>query len=320
MNPSSTQTANITATYYAGGKVVNSKTLQVNPLMRGTTSPHDLGINQQVAIKVTSDVGVVVERPLYFKDSDSSTLSNVGSSVTGAASAVGATALGNDWLFAEGFTGKNFQEYLVLANFTNTDTTATVTLEYSNGSQQSVPVTVPALSQIYFDVNYYGAHPIVGGLVTTGDVSAEVTTPTASIVAERLMYFIFRGLPGGTDAVGEAGPSSHSVYAFAEGFTHGSFSEFLTLQNPNTTDEDAVVTLFANSSIIQRTVHLPKQSRTTVDVNSLVVPMAQAYAPNKYEVSLDVQALNGTIVAERPMYFNYNGSTGATDVFGYTGN
>jgi hypothetical protein len=51
-----------------------------------------------------------------------------------------------------------------------------------------------------------------------------------------------------------------------------------------------------------------------------VVPIAQANPSAGYEVSLAVWATSGTIVAERPMYFNYhNIAQGGTDVVGYTG-
>jgi kumamolisin len=317
LNPSTTQTANVTFTYYANGQTVGTKTIAVGPLMRGTSSPGDIGIQSQVAIQATSDIGVVIERPLYFKDN----VPTAGGTVTGAASAVGATALGNDWLFAEGYTGGNFQEYLVLANFTNTDTTANVKLEYSNGQQQNVPVQVKAFSQTYFDVNNANANPVSGcNCTTTTENSAEVTSSSASIVAERLMYFHFNGFPGGTDTVGERGPSTHANYAFAEGYTATNFTEFLTLQNPNTQVVTVVVTMFANGNgtIVQKMLQLKPQSRTTMSINNFVVPIAQAYGGN-YEVSINVQALNGTVVAERPLYFNYAGTTGATDVLGYTG-
>jgi hypothetical protein len=318
LNPSTTQNANVTFTYYAKGQIVGTHTLTVGPQMRGTSTPADAGVTVQAAIQATSDIGVVIERPLYFKDN----VPNAGGTVTGAASAVGATSLGNDWLFAEGYTGGQFQEYLVLANFTNTDTTANVKLEYSNGQQQNVSVPVKAFSQFYFDVNNANANPVSGCNCSsgTGETSAEVTSPSASIVAERLMYFRFNGVPGGTDAVGEQGPSSHANYAFAEGYTAPNFTEFLTLQNPNTQAVTVAVTMFANGdgTIVQKTLQLKPQSRTTIGVNDIVVPIAQAYGGN-YVVSVTVQALNGTIVVERPLYFNYAGSTGATDVLGYTG-
>ncbi len=323
LNPSATQTANVTVNYYAQGALVGSKVVQVGPLQRGTTTPSEAGVTTQAAIEATSDIGVVIERPMYFKDN----IATAGGVTTGAASAVGATSLGgsagSDWLFAEGYTATDFQEYLVLANFTSSDTTASVKLEYSNGQQQVVPVIVPAYSQYYFDVNNAYSHPVSGcGCTPTYDVSAEVTAPTASIVAERLMYFHYlTKIIGGTDVVGQAGPSSQANYSFAEGYTATNFYDFITLQNPNTTAVNVVVTLYANGTVVQKTLKLAAQSRSTVNVDSLVVPMAAAYSPHDYNVSATVQALNGTVVAERPLYFIYsnNGATGASAVLGYTG-
>jgi hypothetical protein len=332
LNPSQTNTAHVVITYYSQGATVGTENVDVGPLQRGTGAPSFTGIHQQVAIKVTSDIGIVVERPMYFSDN----IPAAGGSTTGAASAVAATTLGSnagsDWLFAEGYTGTNFQEYLVLANFTSTNATATVKLEYTNGTVQSVPITVNALSQYYVDVNNAFGHPAAGcGCTPTTSVSAEVTSPTASIVVERLMYFHYgpARISGGTDAVGEAGPSSHAVYAFAEGYTNTNFSEYLTLQNPNTTAETVAITLFADSTITQEMLQLQPHSRTTVGINGLVVPMATAYPTNPsyagFEVSMDIQVVNtgggsGTIVAERPLYFNFFGDPGGTDVIGYTGN
>lgn len=331
LNPSQTNTAHVVITYYSQGAVSGTEDVTVGPLQRGTGSPSFIGLHQQEAIKVTSDIGIVVERPMYFNDD----IAAAGGWTTGAASSVGATTLGSnagsDWLFAEGYTGPQFQEYLVLANFTTSSATATVKLEYTNGSVQTVPVTVNPESQYYFEVNNAFAHPVSGcGCTPTPSVSAEVTAPTTAIVAERLMYFHYgpARIAGGTDAVGEVGPSSHADYAFAEGYTYTNFTEYLTLQNPNATAETVAVTLFADNTIVQQMLQLQPHSRTTVNVNSLVVPMATAYPTNPvfngFEVSMDVQVVRanggqGTVVAERPLYFNYFGDPGGTDVIGYTG-
>lgn len=323
LNPSSTNTAHVQISYYSKGSVVESDTVNVGPLQRGTGVPR---LHQQFAIKVTSDTGIVVERPMYFIDY----VPTAGGTTTGAASAVGSTTLGpntgSDWLFAEGYTGTNFQEYLVLANFTTANATVDVKLEYTNGTVQTVPVTVTQQSQYYFDVNNAFSHPVGGcGCTPTTTVSAEVYSTTPSIVAERLMYFHYGSshISGGTDVVGEAGPASHSVYTFAEGFTYGSFSEFLTLQNPNNTAEPVAITLFADNTIVQKILQLPAHSRTTVSINGLVVPMAVAYPTSPanlgYQVSMDIQAFSGTVVAERPLYFIYSGDPGGTDVLGFAG-
>ncbi|EFH90652.1 hypothetical protein [Ktedonobacter racemifer] len=243
---------------------------------------------------------------------------------------MGATSLGgsngSDWLFAEGHTGTGFQQYLVLANFTTSSAQALIKLEYTNGTVQNVPVTVNAQSQLYFDVNNAYSHPVSGcGCTPTGDVSAEVTSSTASIVAERMMYFKYGTIPGITDVVGEAGPSSHAVYSFSEGYTGGTFNEWLTLQNPNNKSEVVAVTFFADKTVISKEITLPATSRTTINVNSIIVPIATAYPVNVngsdgFAVSMTVQAFSGTIIVERPLYFKYNGIPGGNDVIGYTGN
>ena len=213
----------------------------------------------------------------------------------------------------------------MLANFTTTNAQANVKLEYTNGTVQTVPVTVSALSQVYFNVNNAYSNPVSGcGCTPTTSVSAEVIASTPSIVAERLMYFHYgpQFLSGATDVVGQAGPASKANFAFAEGYTNTNFYEYLTLQNPSNSSNLVNITLFADNSIVEEQLELLPHSRTTVFINSLVVPMASAYPTNPvylgYNVSMDIES-NAPIVAERPLYFNYSGDTGGTDVIGYTG-
>ena len=314
LNPPGGATANVTVTYITGGAQLGAINVVVPPGQRGTTYPSKISIRQQCAVYVHSDQPVVVERPMYFTTSRS----NVFGPITGAASVVGAQAPGKDWLFAEGYTGANFHEYLVLANFDPATTAnATINLEYSNGAVNPNTVAVPPLSQVFFDVNAASA----AFAQSTTELSAEVTSD-APIVVQRQEYFRFNGsIPGGTDDIGEPGPAK-SAYSFAEGYTATGFNEFLTLQNPTTTSETAVVTLYLHNNIMsQQVVNVGPQTRVTLNITSLVVPIAQANASASYEVSLGVWATSGTIVAERPMYFNYqnNFALGGTDVVGYTG-
>ena len=65
LNPSTTNTARVQITYYNHGSVVETDTVVVGPLQRGTGISK---LHQQFAIKVTSDIGIVVERPMYFND------------------------------------------------------------------------------------------------------------------------------------------------------------------------------------------------------------------------------------------------------------
>jgi len=330
LNPSNTQAAHVAVTYYTGvcgntGEMAcPTQMVTIEPLHRGTATPLTLNLFGQTSVTVQSDHPVVVERPTYFSDN----VATAGGAITGAASVVGATNPGKDWLFAEGYTGNNFQEYLVLANFTTAATSAVVTLEYDNGHRQAVSVSVPALGHTYVDVNRANAAPTGTCDITpcqTSVASSVEVTSAANIVVDRMMYFHYGSarIAGATETVGEAGPAAHGVYAFAEGYTAGSFQEYLTLQNPTHSDETVAITLFVDTYVVQEQVTVKAQSRKTISINALVVPIAQAYnnmGSDSYAVSLTVQALgaNAKIVAERPMYFDFHGATGGSDVLGYT--
>ncbi len=85
---------------------------------------------------------------------------------------------------------------------------------------------------------------------------------------------------------------------FAEGTTREGFEEWLTLFNPNELDVSAAVTYcFMDEAPMVRTYSLPSTSRMTVNVRS--------EAGDGRDVSLQVSA-SGPVVAERPMYFDYN--------------
>lgn len=333
LNASETDTATVTITYYTGScggsnPACPREVLALGPLQRGTASPAFLTppLHQKVAISVSSDKPIVAERPLYFKDN----IPTAGGAITGAASQVGATTPGTDWLFAEGYTGVNFQEYFVLANFGASAANASIKLEYTNGSTQTLTAVVPALGQFTVDVNAAYTHPTGTCLptpcVTTASVSAEITSNNP-IVADRLMYFHFgpTHFSGATDDVGQAGSASHNVFAFAEGYTGGQFQEYVTLQNPTNSSEEVAMTFFADGFIIQQQANLPAHSRTTFSVNSIINPIVGGYPPppgdSSHSVSMTVQALNSlsVIVVERPMYFGFGSDQGGTDVIGFTG-
>ena len=159
--------------------------------------------------------------------------------------------------------------------------------------------------------------------MTTTSNSAEITSD-APIVAERLMYFHLPGSHGGsTETIGETGSAPQSVYTFAEGYTANSFQEFLTLLNPTSSDETVAITFFVDTYVIQQQIIVKAHSRQTLNINALVAPITGTYVNGSGAPadSLIVRALGvgASVVAERPMYFNFNGISGGTDVVGYTG-
>lgn len=105
------------------------------------------------------------------------------------------------------------------------------------------------------------------------------------------------------------------TWYFAEGFTGGSFTEFLTLANPNSTPANVQVQyLLGNAPPITKPYLVGANARSTIRVNDEI-------GPNQ-DVSLVVTA-DQPIVAERPVYFIYTSIAGhpipgGTDVLGAT--
>ena len=328
LNPPGGQTAHLTATYYSGGHQVGQQSLAVSAGTRGTIFPSQASpaLPAHVAVVVTSDQPVAVERPTYF------THLNGGHAgiVTGGADVIGVQTLSTDWLFAEGYTGGQFQENFVIANLdksANTTASVTIKLEYPDGSTSQSTMTIPTLSQTVFNVNSNATEP-------GQSVSAEITSTGASIVAEREMFFAYNhqsrsdgrllsGI-GGTDVIGQVGPAATSLYSFAEGYTQVGYDEWLTLQNPSATAESIYVTLFnQQGKVYTFSMNVVGHSRATADIVAIMLQhMCPSGSPTPcFEVSMTVQTINngGAFVAERPMYFNAAGQQGGTDTLGYIG-
>jgi streptogramin lyase len=319
LNPPGGSTANVQVTYYLNGTIQGTDALSVPVGTRGTITPRNLG--KRVAAYVTSSQPVAVELPTYFYNY------NGGNSrtVSGAAVVVGAPALSNDWLFAEGYTGGQFQENFVIANLdTTAKTTANVTvkLEFPGTTTKSYTVSVGTLNQAIFNVN---------AVAPGQEVSAEITSTGAKIVVEREMFFRYNHVAngrsltamGGSDVIGQLGPATATSYSFAEGYTATGYDEWLTIQNPTNANETLTVTL-VNGFGKAYTFILPVglHSRATVDIVQVVLQYlcVPGMTSQCWEVSMSVQAGGAIFVAERPMYFNASGSQGGTDVLGYIGN
>ncbi len=220
---------------------------------------------------------------------------------TGGSIAAGAATASTDAYFAEGFTGKNFEEYLTVEN---PGPAQPLTVDYllRDGTDLTRTYPLAATSRTTLNVN----DEVGDGL----EVSMHLRAANP-IVAERPMYFDYGGITGGHDAVGAASPGT--TFYFAEGYTGTGFSEFLTLMNPGATGATVNVTYYFAAGRAPKTVTHPvmAHSRATVFVND------PAEAGAGQTVSMKVSS-DQPIVAERPMYFNYFGETGGSDVVGAT--
>ena len=318
LNPPAGGLATVTATYYAGGNVVGRQIVTVPAGSRGTIAPGQLTLPAHSFAVVSSTNPVVVERPTYFL--------NESQGVSGAFDVVGTQSSANDWFFAEGYTGAGTQENLTIANPTTGSANVNVILKSQTGVTKAFALTVGAQSQTIWNVNQNNTFN------GTPEVSAEVKAD-ANIVVQREMYFQYHhtatGEPtvyakGGSDSFGLIGPVARS-YSFAEGYTNAGYNEWLTLQNPNSTDETITITLTNGTHQTFTLQQIVKANeRQTVDITSTVV---QAFDPHANKdanaISMTVQS-SSSFVAERPEYYNTSGSgfvvQGGTDIIGYTGN
>ena len=229
---------------------------------------------------------------------------------TGAADVVGVANPTTDWDFAEGYTSSTFVERYILSNpSTTSSTSATVTFFLSGGGTKTASVTIPAGGQQVISANAVLGS---GGVNNSAHVSASLP-----ILAERFISFTYTGpvgnsstssIPGASDVLGAPSPSA--TFLFAEGYTGGAFGEYLTIENPSATNTAHVTVTYlpANGqapTVVTYTV--APSSRFTVFTNGVLGNQSFSMV-----VTSDV-----SIVAERPMYFNYFGITGGSDVVGY---
>ena len=226
-------------------------------------------------ISSTNEVGVVVERSMYF---------NSNGREDGHATQ-GSPGIDTTWYFSEGYTGAGFDEYILVLNPWFSSNTIQLTLFDSHGDQRTYDYELPSATRLTIHVN-----ELAQGM----DLSAKITAANG-VVAERAMYFDYAGRRGGSCAMGTSSPSNS--WFFAEGYTGAGFDEWLLLFNPTETDRTATVTYrFTDGSNTQANYIVNALSRYSVHVNR--------EAPGR-EVSLKVESGGDGLVAERAMYFKY---------------
>jgi hypothetical protein len=273
-------TARATITFMMSDGYNQDKVLDLPRRSRTTLSVREvIGSDRDASAKVTADRPIVAERPMYFDYSGGR---------SGGACAVGATGTSKTWYFAEGTTREGFDEYLCLLN--PGEAAANVHIEYMTPGRVNYfqDVTVDPRSRKTVRVS---------DVVPPGEDIAAMLSSNNAIVAERPMYFLFKGsIPGGDDVMGV--PTPQQNWYFAEGFTSPEFWTYVCLQNPG--KNAAVVLLYyllADGRVLYDEFTLEAKSRITVDPR---VAIGDA------EFSLVIDS-SQPVVAERAMYFAYKG-------------
>lgn len=165
---------------------------QVLPASRKTLFiPQEVGNEKDVSVKLSSSGDFLAERPMYFGYRYGSLAARGGHCV------IGASSTGSEWLFAEGYTGGGFNEWLCLQN--PGDSGAVVEVTYYTqeaGALAPKSVGLPAKTRVTLIVNEHAGPDY--------QLSAGVRVVSGpEIVVERPMYFIYGpGWNGGHDVVG----------------------------------------------------------------------------------------------------------------------
>lgn len=193
------------------------------------------------------------------------------------------------WYFAEGTTRPEFQEWLTVLNPNVQPVDFAVTYAFEGSDVVKRSYHIEAESRLSIEV----AKEVGVGR----DVSVLVDSPLP-IMVERPMYFLYRGQwDGGHVSSGANQPMTE--WYFAEGTTRKGFEEWLCMLNPGDKTARVKIEYLSSGGLLgQEEITIEPWRRSTVFVNEKV-------GPDK-DVSLRVTS-DQPLVAERPMYFNFEG-------------
>jgi thermitase len=260
------------------------------PASRLTVHVNDLAPGKDVSAKVETGYGAVAERAMYFDYAGR----------RGGHCTKGSPSPSTTWFFAEGYTGPGFDEWLLLYNPSSSDRTATVTYRFTDGAQMQANYIVRARSRFSVHVN---------DEAPDREVAIKVDSGGEGLLAERSMYFNYRGIWGGGHCT-EGARYPAQRWDLAEGYTGPGFETWILIQNTSPYEAAEIRMAFMGGAGIAstRTYQLTPGSRTTIYLNDITAPG---------DVSVSLYSANGVpVIVERAMYFNYNGITGGSASMG----
>ncbi|OFW57722.1 MAG: hypothetical protein A2W01_02545 [Candidatus Solincola sediminis] len=197
------------------------------------------------------------------------------------------------WYFAEGYTGGGFDEYVLIFNPQEQASAFDIDMMLPDGSVKTSSFSVAAKSRLTLHVDEFQG-------VENTNVSVRIRSQLP-VVAERSMYFDYNGRTGGHTAMGVNMPAES--WYFPEGYTGGGFDEYVLVFNPQ--DQEANVNfdfMKPDGSVYSESHKVGARSRATLMVDAV---------PGMNDTNVSVQLTSDQkVVAERSMYFGYNGIDG----------
>ena len=172
------------------------------------------------------------------------------------------------------------------------------------------PRSGPAGTQVAITGSGFGSGKTGSSQVSFGDAKAAGYTHwTASRIVAKVPYVepgVVRLTVTSTGVISNGvdftvtGDSRAVSFYFAEGYTSEDFQVYLSIGNSGAYDARASVTyMFQGTEELKSACDVPARSRVTVNVNEVVGPGR--------EVSIKVDSDSADVIAERPVYFNYQG-------------
>jgi N-acetylmuramoyl-L-alanine amidase len=240
--------------------------------------------------RVDATKPIVVERAMYFKDHKG---------MKGGTDSPAVTLPSQTWYLAEGHTGDGFENYILLENPNSQTAGARLTFMLPGGSTRDVDYALAPQSRKTVYVNE------LEGLGHT-DESVAVSS-TLPIVAERSMYFNYKGIKEASNSIGAPQPSES--WYFAEGCTGNGFDTWLCLLNPLATEAQVYMWCMRDDGVVvEKAVTLAPKARLSIRMNDV---------PGLDRADFSTRLLSkGGIVAERSMYINNGSKYGGTSAVG----
>ncbi len=290
MNPED-QAAYVALNYLDRFGDVKRQTVLLPSQSRRTVRVNDISPNSEVSAKNISGSRVLAERSMYFSYDGKD----------GGHDSIGVTSPSTEWYLAEGYTGGDFDTYVLIQNPNNQTANTTATFMKRDGTtvQRQYDIGANSRFTIYLDE-----------ILPDDEVSTKIeSTNGIGVIAERSMYFDYNGKDGGHDSIGVTAPCQQ--WYLAEGYTGGDFDTYVLIQNPSNRTANTTVTFMKrDGETVKRHYDIGANSRFTIHVDEIL--------PDD-EVSTKIESTNGIgVIAERSMYFDYNGKDGGHDSIGVT--
>jgi len=276
-NPNEKASPTIVTYFLEGGAPVVQR-FDVPPLFRGTILVNAVVPNRSVSMAVASELPIVAQRTIYFS-------MGIPNGVNGGDCALGIDKPSKTWYLAEGSTQNYFDEYVLVLN--PGGETANVTAGfYPETGPYGFHFQVAPYSRTTIHVN---SIPALASVNAAAEVSSD-----RDIVVERTMYINRDSRRGGHVSNGISATST--AWYFSEGYTGGTFDEYLLLFNPGDQGAAAGITFHVeNGSDVRYECSVPPKSRATVHVDD--IPGVE-WTGNAVEIHTD-----RPIVAEQSEYF-----------------